>query len=103
MDDLPRIHNVADSPRNQKFMEALGCNAEQFQGRIIFMSVYNDLTWEDLQNEQVCLDNSTSMWLNMQRSSLQVIGHFSDQDQKLNGTRQTLSSLEENGTELQSS
>ena len=24
VDDLPRIHNVADSPRNQKFMEALG-------------------------------------------------------------------------------
>ena len=84
------------------FMEALGCNAEQFQGRIIFMSMYNDITLRDLQNEQVCLTNSTHV-AKMQRSSLQVIGHFSDQDQKLNGTRQTLSSLEENGTELQGS
>ena len=33
----------------------------------------------------------------MQRSSLQVIGDSSDQDQKRNGMRQTLSSLEENG------
>ena len=43
-----------------------------------------------------------SLWLLMPGSSLWVTGHSSGQVQKRNGTRQTLSSLEENETELQS-
>ena len=67
-----------------------------------FMSMYNDIVRGDPHNERVCLANST-LWLNMQRSSLWVIGHSSDQGQKRNGMRQTLSGLEENGTESLSS
>ena len=69
MDYFPRIHNGADSPRDQNFMEALRCNAEQFQDRIIFMSMYNDTTRRDLQNEQVCLTNSTHVAKNAKKFS----------------------------------
>ena len=44
-------------------------------------------------NEYVLL--IPSLWLPMQRSSLWVIGHSSSQVHKRNGTRQTLSNLEE--------
>ena len=43
----------------QNFMETLGCQPERFHGRIIFMSMYNDIIWGDPQNEQVRLTNST--------------------------------------------
>ena len=69
VDYFPRIHNVADSSRNQNFMEALGSNAEQFQGRNIFMSMYNDTTRRDLQNEQVYLTNSTHVAKNANKFS----------------------------------
>ena len=41
---LPRIHNIAARPRSPKVHEQNG-EPEQFQGRIIFMSMFNDITW----------------------------------------------------------
>ena len=52
-------------------------------------------------NEYVLL--TPPLWLSVQRSSLGVIGHSWDQGQKRNVMRQTLSGLEENGTESLSS
>ena len=42
-----------------KLMKNLECEPEQFQGRRILMSMYNDIEWRDPQNERVCLANST--------------------------------------------
>ena len=74
MDDLPRLHHVADSPRDQKLMSDLDCEPEQFQGRIIFMSMYNDIVWRDPNNEKVCVANSTLVAEYAKKFSL---GHWS--------------------------
>ena len=31
------------------------CEPEQFQGRIIFMSMYNDIVWGEKENEELCV------------------------------------------------
>ena len=42
----------------QKMMAELRCEPEQFQGRIIFMSMYNDIIWITLGNGENCMANS---------------------------------------------
>ena len=81
-------HTALQIVREIKEMKNLGCEPEQFQGR-------------NQNNQRVCLANV--LILHMPEGSLWVIGHSSDQVQKRNGTRQTRSSLEENGTESQNS
>ena len=46
----------------QKFMSKMG-EPEQIQGRIIFMSMYNDIMWRTTENEQECIANSTRVSL----------------------------------------
>ena len=94
-------HTALQIVREIKEMKNLGCEPEHFQGRIIFMSMHNDIEWENQNNERVCLANV--LIVHMPESSLWVIGYSLGQVQKRNGTRQTLSSLEENGTESQNS
>ena len=42
----------------QKFMNKMG-EPEQFQGRITFMSMFNDIKWGTKDNETECIANST--------------------------------------------
>ena len=42
----------------QKFMSKM-CDPDQFQGRIIFMSMFNDIIWGYKDNETECIANST--------------------------------------------
>ena len=42
----------------QKLMSKMG-GPEQFQGRITFMSMFNDITWRTKGNETECIANST--------------------------------------------
>ena len=42
----------------QKFMSNMG-EPLQFQGRIIFMSMFNDIMWKSKDNEMECIANST--------------------------------------------
>ena len=78
-------------------MSDLNCTPEQFKGRIIFMSMYNDIIREiHRTNKYVLL--ILSLWKTMQEGSLSNIGHSSGRDQKRNRTQQTLTSLADNGT-----
>ena len=45
-------------PEVQKFMNKMG-EPEQFQGRIIFMLMFNDIIWRSKDNEQECIANAT--------------------------------------------
>ena len=36
----------------QKMMTELQCELEQFKGRIIFMSMYNDIVWENEETQE---------------------------------------------------
>ena len=40
---------------------------EQFQGRIIFMSMFNDIIWRVKDNEKECMANSTHLCLYLQK------------------------------------
>ena len=42
----------------QEFMNKMG-DPSQLQGRIIFMSMFNDIKWETKDNEQECIANAT--------------------------------------------
>ena len=49
---LQLVHEV------QKFMSKMR-EPEQFQGRITFMSMFNDIIWGSEDNETECIANST--------------------------------------------
>ena len=45
----------------QKFMEDRQCEPEQFDGRIIFMSMYSDIAWQAKGNAETCENNSRAV------------------------------------------
>ena len=45
----------------QKCMTELQCAPEQFKGRLIFMSMYNDTVWRDRGNTEKCIMNSVTV------------------------------------------
>ena len=57
----------------QKFINKMG-EPEQFQGRIIFMSMFNDIIWWIKDNEKECIANSTLVSLLAKRFPA---GHWS--------------------------
>ena len=46
----------------QEFMSEMG-DPTQFQGRIMFMSMFNDIIWGSTDNERECIANSTFVTL----------------------------------------
>ena len=68
----------------QEFMKEQKCEPEQFKGRIIFVSMFNDIVWVR----------------NMFADFFAVTGHSWDLDQKRSGTELILISLMEFGTNL---
>ena len=42
----------------QKFMKERQCDPEQLEGRIIFMTMFNDITWGEKENAEKCKSNS---------------------------------------------
>ena len=75
-------------------------DASQFKGRIIFMSMFNDILWRSEDNERECNANATLVSLFfLQKDSQQDVGLSSDLDQKRSGILLTLTDHKENGTE----
>ena len=79
----------------QEFMTKMG-DPEQFQGRIIFMSMFNDIIWRMEDNETECIANSTLVSLFAKRFPA---GLVSDLDQKQSDIPLTKKDQEENGIE----
>ena len=67
---------------------------EQFQGRIIYMSIYNNIVWEQGRNLYCELQNCSRL---CEKDSRTDIGRFMGLDQKRNGTELTLTNRMENG------
>ena len=59
VENTPRIHNLGpargDSKKNLKDLQ---CEPEQFDNRIIFMSMYHDIVWREEGNATNCENNS---------------------------------------------
>ena len=83
----------------KKMMTEMKCEPEQFQGRIIFMSMYYDIVWEKTQTEKSVL--RILLWLQiMLENSRKAVGRFLSRGQKRSGTELTYTSQMENGTML---
>ena len=54
----------------QKLLNTLVCEPEYFPGRIIFMSMYNDIDWGDKDNERICSANSLLVGRDARRFAL---------------------------------
>ena len=55
---IPGFTSLQLVDKVQEFMTKMG-NRSQFQGRIIFMSMFNDITWRSTDNERECIANAT--------------------------------------------
>ena len=86
-----RIHDVGLA---QDLMKDLQCGLEQFNDRIIFMSMYSDIVWRDRKRQYSRMCSELAGFL-------AVVGHSWDLDQKRHGTRTVLINQTEIWTELQ--
>ena len=69
-------------------MTEMKCTPEQFQGRVIFMSMYNDIVGEKKETEKPVL--RILLWLQlMLENSRKDIGRFLGLDQKRSNTELT--------------
>ena len=71
---------------------------EQFQVRIIFMSMFNDIIWGSKDNEKECIAKSTLVSL-FPKKIQQDVGHSSDLGQRQSGVPLTKKDQEEKGIE----
>ena len=80
----------------EKFMNRMR-NPAEFQGRIIFMSMFNDIIWWKTMNRNVLIMPRLCLYL--QKDFQQDVGHSADLDQKRSGILFTTKDHEETGTE----
>ena len=73
---------------------------EEFTGRIIFMSMFNDISWGSQDNEQEC-ELSVNLVPIYARKIHQEDGHSSELDQKRSVIPLITANHKENGTESQ--
>ena len=58
---FPGITTLGLLEKIQSLMRDLQCEPEHFKGRIIFMSMYNDMTWQEKGNKETCEYNSKTI------------------------------------------
>ena len=81
----------------QKFMEDLQCEPEQFNDRIMFMSMYNDIAWGEQGNTERCEYNSRTI-ANYARRFPRGRWSFLGLGSTRNGTELTLTNPTDLGT-----
>ena len=84
----------------QELLSRLSVEPEIFTGRIIFMSMFNDISWGFKDNETECESSAHLVSLYAKRFS-PGHGHSSDMDQKRNGILLANTIHKEKGTESQ--
>ena len=97
MEYFPGFTTLQLCNKVQEFMLKMG-DPLQIQGRIIFMSMFNDIIWGTENNETECIVNSTLVSLFAKKDSHQDGGHLSDLDQKRSGILLILTDHKDNGT-----
>ena len=61
MEDFPGITTVGILNQFQQRMGELQCEPENITGRIIFMSMFNDIVWNAKGNDKLCLNHSKTI------------------------------------------
>ena len=83
----------------QEFLSKMSVEPEDFTGRILFMSMFNDISWRSKNRHANSAPNSFRF---MRKYFHQEDGHSSDLDQKRIGILLMKANHKENGTESQS-
>ena len=83
----------------QEMMATLECELEHLQGRIIFMSMYNDMIWWTPGNEENCVANSVNVATYAKRFPFGCWSYLGPGCEK-SGMELTLTSQMVNGIEL---
>ena len=86
MENIPRIHNIGLLEQIQEFMNEQQCDAEHFKGRIIFMSIFNDIIWDAKGNDESCVNNSKKNSRVCRKISSRSLDWDLDQKKKWYGT-----------------
>ena len=55
---FPRIHHIKALQQSPRVHVKMSDPSEEFKGRIIFMSMFNDISWRSEDNEQECNANA---------------------------------------------
>ena len=84
----------------QELLSRLSVLPEKFTGRMIFMSMFNDISWGSKDKKNV--NQVLNSFLSVQRDSEQDNEHSSGLDQRKSGTLLVKTVHKENETELQS-
>ena len=82
----------------QELLSKMSEESEEFTGRIIFMSMFNDISWRFKDNKKECESNAQLVSL-LQEDLEQDNGHSSDLDRRKSGTLLVKTVHKENGTE----
>ena len=82
----------------QECLSNMSTEPEDFTGRVIFMTMLNDISWRSKENEREC--ELSALLVSMYAKKFhQENGHSSDLDQKRSGILLTNTNHKENGTE----
>ena len=95
MEYLPRIHHVAARPQSPRVTVKIERNTREITGRIIFMSMFNDISWGSKDNEKECESNAQLVSLFAKRFGAGQ-GHSSGLDQRKSGTLSVKTAHKEN-------
>ena len=97
-DIFPGFTTLQLSHKVEELLLRLSVTPEKFIGRVIFMSMFNDISWGSKDNKKECESNSQLVSLSMQRDSEQDNDHYSGLDQSKTGILSVKTAHKENGT-----
>ena len=93
---FPGITTLQFCNKVQEFMSKMCEKPEEFTGRIIFMSMFNDISWGSQDNEQECESNANLVSIYARRFSPARWSWVADQ--KRSGIPLMIANHKENGT-----
>ena len=58
---FPKFTTLAILSEIQQMMRKVQCEPENFTGKMIFMSMFNDIVWDAKENNESCVNNSRTI------------------------------------------
>ena len=98
---FPGFTTVGIFNQIQQMMGELQYEPQNFTGRLIFMSMFNDIVWDATGNDELCVKLFFKQLSSMLKDSFAVIGLSQSLDLTRSGTELTIANQMNLGTELQ--
>ena len=98
---FPGFTTLQLSHKVQELLSRLSAEPEKIIGRIIFMSMFNDISWGSRDNKKECESNAQSRFSLCKKNLEQDYGHFSGLVQRKSGIPSVKIVHKVNGTKWQ--